>query len=128
MSTYAAFLDELEKIAYGSEPSPRGGFLLASHGRVTIPLRAPSPGAARGVPMAGQEKDGDFGDYGSYNPADFKRVDINKKASALTPAGRLASAQRKATGPNALGRSGPSVAKISKIPGSGRPLAGAIQY
>jgi len=121
-----AFLDELEKIAYGSEPSPRGGFLLASHGNVSIPLRTKTPAPPPGVPMAGMEKNDDF-DV-TYGPGDFKRVDINKKhAAALTPAGRLASTRMKAMSPGSFAKMGPSIADMSKPHGFGKPLAGATK-
>lgn len=72
-----SFLDELEKIAYGSEPTRTGGFLLASHGRASIPLRTPTPRPGRNLPIAGMTKEEDF-DF-TYSPGDFRPVNINRK-------------------------------------------------
>lgn len=122
----SAFSDELEKIAYGAEPSPGGGFLLASHGSTSIPLRAKTPEPPAGVPIAGMTKEEDF-DF-TYGPGDFRPVNVNKKhAAALTPAGRLAAARAKAMAPGSFARKGPSIADISKPHGFGRPLAGATK-
>jgi hypothetical protein len=112
-----------EKIAYGAEPSPRGNFLLASHGRVTIPLNGQSPPPVRGVPMPGQEKDADWG--ATWSPGDFKRVDINKKTAgiATTPAGRMASTRATGMAPGSFLRHGPSVAEIGRTVGKVLPVA-----
>ena len=113
-------LDHFAPMKLAEGAPTRGGFAMASD---VPPFRAPNL-------RAGIQKAGDLLPEGvTYNPGDFKPVNImKKKAGALTPAGRLA--HSKSVGmPKLTAPAGPSIAEQSKPkgPGFGSGNSGAFK-